>query len=90
MESNNVFQKLHKLNNAQRGSLGEFLFQQECISIGKRIKPLHEKRADFLLDDTEKIDVKTSFSNIKKLNKQIPVSSYNGPRYSGITYALVE
>ena len=76
------------LNNAQRGSLGEYLFAAVAGNIpGSRLETVRSEQTDFILAG-ERIDVKTT---IRDLDRPIrPLTPYRGPRVSGVRYAQVE
>ena len=90
MINDDLFNSLNNLNNAQRGSLGEFIFYQESIKQGLKIESLHEQRVDFIINGTIQIDVKTSFTTKKAEMERTSIGIYSAHRYDGIKYALVE
>lgn len=76
------------LNNAQRGSFGEFLFSRVAREkLSTRVEATRRNRADFVVGDLQ-VDVKTT---IRDLARELPpLRPYRGPRFSGISYAVVE
>lgn len=80
--------KLHKLNTAQLGSFGEFVFVSTANQVmNVSIERFHDNRADFLVNGNP-VDVKTTLRNISK--DTCNFSPFGGSRVSGIQYALVE
>src|SRR5215831_12342962 len=77
-------QRLRAANNAQRGSIGEFLFAEVAPASATAI---HRNRIDFVCGDLP-IDVKTTTKNVGKPLR--PSTPYHGPRVKGTSYALVE
>src|SRR5262245_42055084 len=80
--------RLSRMNNAQRGSFGEFLFCRVAREkLRARVNATRRDRADFVVDGVP-IDVKTT---IKDLNRALrPLREYRGPRIAGTSYAQVE
>lgn len=80
--------KLRKLNMAQLGSFGEYVFVSTINQVmNVKVERLHDNRADFLVNENP-VDVKTTIQNIDK--DLCDFSPYAGQRISGIQYALVE
>lgn len=80
--------KLRRLNTAQLGSFGEFVFVSTINHVMKvNVERLHDNRADFLVNKSP-VDVKTTIHNIG--NDLCNFNPYAGQRLSGIQYALVE
>jgi hypothetical protein len=52
MNNDDLFNSLSNLNNARRGSLGEFIFYHESLKQGLKIESLHEQRVDFIINGT--------------------------------------
>ena len=90
MKHDDLINSLMKLNNARRGSLGEYIFWKECLKQGVGVKSFHEQRIDFIINETSNVDVKASFSKHKSFLNDNPIGTYSGKRYSGIQYALVQ
>lgn len=90
MNNNELFNSLRDLNNAQRGSLGEFIYYHESLKQGLKVESLHEQRVDFVINGTIQIDVKTSFATEGAELKHTPIGMYSAHRYEDIKYALVE
>ncbi|MDX9694304.1 MAG: hypothetical protein RBT49_00780 [Bacteroidales bacterium] len=78
-------EKIENLNNANIGSLGEFIFENRFKEKGVIIKK-HNERTDFLFNK-QQIDIKTK----RKLDRKFErISKYYGNRVSGVKYILVE
>jgi hypothetical protein len=76
------------LNNAQRGSFGEFIFARLAATRGMSVAKQHRDRADFLVDDTP-VDVKTTIRGLTSTNMP-PLRPFHGRRVGGVSYAVVE
>ncbi len=79
---------LRSLNNAQRGSFGEFLFSIVAArESNEKVRAVRRNRTDFLVGNIP-VDVKTT---IRNLDRVLPsLRPYRGPRTEAISYAQVE
>jgi hypothetical protein len=79
---------LRSLNNAQRGSFGEFLFSVVATRrLGEKVQAVRRNRTDFLVGKIP-VDVKTT---IRDLDRALPsLRPYRGRRTEAISYAQVE
>ena len=77
--------EIMELNNAQIGSLGEYIFEQISIIKGENIFRKHSEQTDFIVKN-ERIDVKT-FRKITTEFKKI--YRYSGKRVDNIKYIVV-
>lgn len=84
-----IKEKINKLNTAQVGSFGEYIFYSLCQDKKIKIIPYHKERTDFLLnEEKERIDVKTYRSRIDFEKPDLTI--YNGVRIIIIKYAVVD
>jgi hypothetical protein len=80
--------RLRALNNAQRGSFGEYLFAAVAKQVpGSRLETVRSNQTDFVFGG-ERIDVKTTIRNVARPFR--PLVAYRGHRVSGVKYAQVE
>ena len=87
-DPNSITAHLLALNNAQRGSFGEFIFAAVAANAkGWRVVRQHRQRVDFLVNSIG-VDVKTSVRGLKRPAGL--VLNFAGTRVDGVSYAMVE
>lgn len=80
--------RLLTLNNAQRGSFGEFIFAAVAADAkGWRVVRQHRQPVDFFVSDIG-VDVKTSVRGLSRPAGR--AVKFAGTRVNGVSYALVE
>lgn len=80
--------RLRALNNAQRGSFGEFLFSRVAREkLSSEIETTRRNRADFVVGGVQ-VDVKATIRDLREPLR--PLKPYRGTRVEGISYAQVE
>lgn len=88
MNSNfRIKESVKKLNCGRLGSFGEFLFEKRCNENSTPILRYFKERTDFMINGSERIDVKSSCKFIN--NDFSEFKKYSGTRLKGIAYVYI-